>query len=1079
MLNYRCLISFLIVLTLTHALPINAVTQATQLPSHPKIQWLGAENIINPNTLLVLLELWDTPVVMNWRDNHTRFNHIEAQNRTRTHARLIEQKQQSLVRHVQQLGGEAAYRLQRTSNGIAAHIPLDKLEEIANDSNIWRIRPIIPKHLDHATSVGLIGAPQLWQSSNNLQGQNIKIGVIDTGIDYIHSMFGGSASASEYQRNDPRSITDISAFPSAKIVGGFDFAGDLYDANNISSFFPIPDQDPMDCQGHGTHVAGTVGGYGVRADGKTYTGPWNATQVPTNTLHISPGVAPLAQLYALRVFGCQGSTALTPWALEWATDPNGDYDFSDRLDVVNLSLGTPFGGLGQDVDVDITNNAAMTGLIIVASAGNAGDTFMNVGSPSSADWAISVGSSVDALAITDAFRINAPASLAGLRPANELDFGFRLTTPITGTVRAPSATQTLGCNPFNAENQQTLKGQIALIDRGTCSVKTKVLHAQLAGARGVLVIDNQPGYPSSINNDPTITTTITIPSMMIMQADGAQLKANQQSANVTLNNAYNASLKNTDTSKIDTISSFSSRGPRRLDGLLKPDVVAPGDTIFSAEHGSGTRGTSFSGTSMAAPHVAGSMALLRQLHPTWSLEELKALLMNTASVQARVSGQTGAAYSPSRQGSGRIDLVQAAQSQIIAYNADQAGVVSLSFGVPEVLGQASYLRNLRIVNKGNQPATLDLTVDTIVESKGVSVTVEPQQITVAAGTSTHVAVHMSIDATQLDHTLDPATSNTQNGSARQFLNEHAGHIVLSNSQQQIHVPFYVAPRPVSALGVSQNKYQLPLNQQQITLQFQGQSTQNPNYPSRAWIMELHESSTNDQGTSGHQNAADLQYIGISSNVTDTLRSNSLIYFAVSAYTPWSTPIEYHTQFVISIDVNHDNFEDYVVSNSSLATARGDTNATDQPVAAVYNAARNYELVNTISINQIATTAGNSPYFSSAMILPVTASSIGLNSNRPSFRYQIRTFNREYTNVADVSDVHQFNAAAPSIRTSNGPVLHASNGLTNTITINRGNWLANNTKGILVFYEQNAAAHQAEHILIDVAYRQSWLPIIRR
>ena len=85
-----------------------------------------------------------------------------------------------------------------------------------------------------------------------------------------------------------------------------------------------------------------------------------------------------------------------------------------------------------------------------------------------------------------------------------------------------------------------------------------------------------------------------------------------------------------DPAQVDELASDSARGGRRGNTAIKPDVSAPGETIYSASALTGDEGVTFSGTSMAAAHVAGAMALLRQLHPAWSVEQLKALLMNTA-----------------------------------------------------------------------------------------------------------------------------------------------------------------------------------------------------------------------------------------------------------------------------------------------------------------------------------------------------------------------------------------------------------------------------------------------------------------
>src|SRR5262249_47399724 len=149
----------------------------------------------------------------------------------------------------------------------------------------------------------------------------------------------------------------------------------------------------------------------------TYTGTYTASLDESQFL-IGPGVAPGAELYALRVFGCNGTTGVVTLAIDWATDPNGDGDFSDHLDVINMSLGSDYGS-PYDVDAVARDNAALAGVIVVASAGNAGNVYDIVGSPSVSSRTISVASSRDASAILDGFRVDSGVLSGTVEPGAE------------------------------------------------------------------------------------------------------------------------------------------------------------------------------------------------------------------------------------------------------------------------------------------------------------------------------------------------------------------------------------------------------------------------------------------------------------------------------------------------------------------------------------------------------------------------------------------------------------------------------------------------------------------------------------
>src|SRR5690606_4074715 len=140
-----------------------------------------------------------------------------------------------------------------------------------------------------------------------------------------------------------------------------------YDASDPAKNVPEPDPNPIDGHGHGTHVAGTTAGTEVTVDGEVTVGS---------------GVAPGAVLYAAKVFGdVAGSTAVTADAIEWALDPNGDGSMEGQADVINMSLGSPFGH-PDDPTAIASHNATLVGTVVVASAGNEGNTAAYVtGSP--------------------------------------------------------------------------------------------------------------------------------------------------------------------------------------------------------------------------------------------------------------------------------------------------------------------------------------------------------------------------------------------------------------------------------------------------------------------------------------------------------------------------------------------------------------------------------------------------------------------------------------------------------------------------------------------------------------------------
>ncbi len=282
-------------------------------------------------------------------------------------------------------------------------------------------------------------------------------------------------------------------------MGGWDFAGDAYTGTATP---PVPDPNPMDCGGHGSHVSGTTAAFGMTAGGATFTGPYDANPATYSSLLIGPGTAPQALLYGLRVFGCSGSTGLTTQAIDWAVDPNGDLDFSDHLDVINMSLGSSFGSAVSATALS-SDNAALAGVIVVSSAGNSGDTFFITGAPGVGSRVISTAASIDSgIAVPGRSRSTPPRGIAGIfhRGGAALFGPAPPAAGITGNVvigldpsDGAGVLTTDGCSALT--NGAAIAGNIAIMDRGTCDFAVKVKNAQDAGAVGVIIANNAGGSP--------------------------------------------------------------------------------------------------------------------------------------------------------------------------------------------------------------------------------------------------------------------------------------------------------------------------------------------------------------------------------------------------------------------------------------------------------------------------------------------------------------------------------------------------------------------------------------------------------
>ncbi|MFV0373492.1 S8 family serine peptidase, partial [Microbacterium sp.] len=301
----------------------------------------------------------------------------------------LEQSQQPIAETVESLGGDVQAQMQSAYNGMQVSVPAEAIDTLADLPGVVAIHPATTFTQDNATSVPFLGVPQVWEDTG-YTGAGTKIAIIDSGIDYTHADFGGPGTVAAFEKAAGTSTepADPALFgPDApRVKGGIDLVGDDYDAGgSATSRVPVPDDNPLDCGGHGTHVAGTAAGSGVLlSSGSTFEGPYDS-ETASHDFIVGPGVAPEADLYAVRVFGCDGTTDVVVPAIDWAVE-NG-------MDVINMSLGSTFGRADTPEAIAATN-AVGAGVVVVASAGNAGPSPYITGSPGTGEGVISV-SAVD------------------------------------------------------------------------------------------------------------------------------------------------------------------------------------------------------------------------------------------------------------------------------------------------------------------------------------------------------------------------------------------------------------------------------------------------------------------------------------------------------------------------------------------------------------------------------------------------------------------------------------------------------------------------------------------------------------
>ena len=622
------------------------------------------------------------------------------------------------------LGGTVNAEYRYLFNGLRIHIPATQLEALRANPQVADVQ-LVTRYNRMTVTSGRGGAtPSNGGAATEVQAKNVwaqtatskagtgfgvKVAVIDSGIDYTHSDFIRDADET---------------FPTAKVVAGYDLVGDYYAPGEGGRYeIPVPDNDPKDCPvanggGHGTHVAGTIAGFGIKSNGSTYgvsTSERYTSTLNTSTFKIAPGMAPLASLIAIRVFGCDGATELAADGIEKAVALGAN--------VINLSLGSPYGIKGGAEQAAI-NAAEKAGVTVVIAAGNEGAQPFLVGSPSTEDGAISVAA-LDDRASYPGVRIFYPfngstryvgggSGIAFLN-SNVHTFSIPLSKTFISlfTNVSESTTYSLGC-PANGDGGATytpdwdvtrtdLADAIVILRRGDCTFKEKVDAMVAKGAAGVIILqrsdiisggDATSFPPFQGPEEPTASIPVLMANGLGEIALIESLVDGGLEGGLGTIETVAAGVANPN---YHTVAEFSSGGPRWGDLALKPEIAAPGVDIVSAASGGEVDALWMSGTSMATPVVAGVAALVKQANPKWTPALIKSALINTAK-------SVGSDVPLRSVGAGRVNALNAVKAKVTL---DAGPNATMSFGM--VYGDASAVltksQTFKITNSGTTSVT--------------------------------------------------------------------------------------------------------------------------------------------------------------------------------------------------------------------------------------------------------------------------------------------------------------------------------------------------------------------------------------
>lgn len=599
------------------------------------------------------------------------------------------------------------------------------------------------------SSAYMVGATETWDNGLGYTGAGTRVAIIDTGLDIDHQSVNADAfdyAIAEVRQTKTVDLFDADDLAAIKASSSVSLNGDgIWQSSKLPYIYNYVDGDTdvthiNDTEGeHGSHVAGISAANRYIKNGSSY-------EDAASTVY-AVGMAPDAQLFIMKVFGKNGG----------AYDSDYMVAIEDAItlgcDTVNLSLGSSiqgytYAGVYQDIlnrldDSDIN-------LLVSISAGNsyALDDMLETplyiedvdqhtgGSP---------GTFVNSLCVAAAENIG----VTGIPLIYNGGYFFYTETSSTGAAMTSIAgdydfvyIDAIGdAADYAAVNTEvSLSGKLVIVNRGTTSFYEKGNNAISYNPAAVIVANNQAGTINMSLDD----YTGSFPMISITLADANTIKATAQSHTTGAYTYYTGSMT-VSGSLVSTlvysnaeITDFSSWG---VAGslLMKPEITAPGGDIYSIfgtnklDSGSMAGGTDqyelMSGTSMAAPHIAGLGAVLAQYLKEnsvtlqgYSLRALMHSLLMSTAVPMHIGSENGEYYPILQQGAGLVNVAKAVQAKSILMMEEDAtlsyadGKVKAELGdKPEKSGSYSY--SFTIHNTTDAPLTYALLTDLFTQDR--------------------------------------------------------------------------------------------------------------------------------------------------------------------------------------------------------------------------------------------------------------------------------------------------------------------------------------------------------------------------